>query len=212
MNKKIIAGFFMMALCLSLPVNAASKTGKPLQDFVNQLKTFSADFEQIQPEEELFENNAAYGSFKLKRPGRLQWIYTRPDPQDILIDGVNLWVFDRDLDQVTVRDVADIQNDLPLSWLLFDEPIEKRYDIIYGGLNNGMEWFNLRPKEATYFESLDVAMQDGKMVEVHMYQSADNITQVRFKNIEVNGEIPEHNFQFQIPPDVDVIGQPKKAY
>lgn len=181
----------------------------PLQNFVNQLKTFSADFEQTQPEEELMKLNFSEGSILLKRPGKLVWQYTKPDPQKIVIDGINLWVYDTDLDQVTVRAVSEIQNDLPLSWLLFQEPIETKYRIIYGGILKGVEWFNLAPKENTFFQSLDVGMQDGVMVEVHMYQSSDNVTKVKFKNIKINSALADKQFEFNAPKGVDVIGQPQ---
>ena len=194
---------------LSFAVLASNAKITPLQDFVNQLKTFSADFEQIQPEEELMRLNLSEGSILLKRPGKLVWQYTKPDPQKIVIDGKNLWVYDTDLDQVTVRAVSEIQNDLPLSWLLFQEPIETKYRIIYGGLLKGVEWFNLAPKENTFFQSLDVGMRDGLMVEVHMYQNADNVTKVKFKNIKINSALSDEQFEFSAPKGVDVIGQPQ---
>ncbi len=188
-----------------------SASNLSLQKFVNQLHTFSADFEQIQPEEEFFQLNKAYGSFKLKRPGQLLWVYHKPEPQDIMVDGVNIWIFDRDLDQVTVRNLQDVKRDFPLSWLLFDEPIENRYRIIERDLVQGMQWFNLRPRESTFFQSLEVGMRDGKMVEIHMYQSMDHVTKVRFKNIVINEKIAESTFRFQVPEGIDLIGHPQRV-
>lgn len=201
----LIRVLFLSALAFSVQANSIA----PLQNFVNQLQTFSADFVQTQPEDELFRVNESKGTFLLKRPGQLVWQYTQPEHQVITIDGVNVWVHDSDLDQVTVRAVSEIQNDLPLSWLLFDEPIEVKYNIIYGGTLKGVEWFNLAPKANTFFQSLDVGMKDGVLVEVHMYQNANNVTKVRFKNIQVNPTIPAQRFVFKAPKGVDMIGQPQ---
>lgn len=178
-----------------------------LQIYVNQLKTFSANFEQIQPEEDLFKLNKATGYFKLQRPGKLQWIYQKPDQQKIVVDGANLWVQDDDLEQVTVRPINDVKGDIPLSWLLYDEKIESRFKIIKSGSASGMQWFNLTPKQATYFQSIEIGLDKGQMKEVWMYQSADNITKVRFKNIKENQPISPNEFSMSVPENYDLVGQ-----
>lgn len=195
---------FTMLCVFAKPVSAQHA----LQDYVNNLKTFSARFVQVQPDEALFELNESYGIFKLNRPGQLVWEYTAPTPQKIVIDGVNLWVFDEDLEQVTVRPIDEIKNDLPLSWLLFKEKIEEKFVIIDAGKRNGLEWFNLSPKSATYFQSIEVGMKDGEMVEVWMYQGSERVTKVRFESIESNHVIPLKQFQFEAPEGVDMIGEP----
>lgn len=179
-----------------------------LQEYVNNLKTFSADFEQVQPDESVFALHKSTGSFKLNRPGQLVWKYDTPNPQKIVIDGANLWVFDEDLDQVTVRPVADIKGDIPLSWILYDdETIEKKFMILEIGQRAGLTWYNLTPKKSTYFQSLEIGMKAGEMAEVWMYQDANNITKVRFYNMESNHVIPLKTFQFQVPEGVDLVGE-----
>lgn len=194
-----------LLLCLSNSVYAENS----LQTYVNNLKTFSADFEQIQPDEAVFELNKSFGHFELNRPGKLVWEYLKPEPQKIVVDGPNLWVFDKDLDQVTVRPIADIKGDIPLSWLLYSEQIESKFTIIDAGQRSGKHWYNLTPKKATYFQSIEVGMLDGEMVEVWMYQGPDNVIKVRFKNIESNVVIPLGTFQFKLPEGIDLIGKPQ---
>ena len=179
----------------------------PLQQFINQLKTFSADFVQERPEEHFFRVDRASGTFDLHRPGKMRWDYHRPEEQHILVDGVRLWVHDVDLEQVSVRPVAEIQSDIPLAWLLFDEPVESAYRIISAGNRSGMTWYNLRPRTSTFFQSIEIGLKDGVMHEVWMYQSSDNITKVRFQNIRVNQPIPAGAFEFNLPPNADVVGQ-----
>lgn len=205
---RLIQPIFILLCLLPLSIQAEQNLGKQLQDYVNQLKTFKADFVQTQPDEATFSTNTSIGHFELNRPGQLTWEYFKPEEQRIVVDGLNLWVYDMDLDQVTVRPIDDVKAELPLSWLLYQEPIQDKFDIIESGNENGMKWFNLTPKQATYFQSIEVGMRDGEMQEVWMYQSADNITKVRFSNIESNLVIPYKNFQFQLPEGADLIGTP----
>jgi len=198
-----LAGVFSLA-----NVAHGAPTQHVLQDYVNHLKTFSAEFEQTQPDEAMFALNKSTGHFQLNRPGQLVWQYEEPTPQKIVIDGVNLWVFDEDLDQVTVRPIDDLKGDIPLSWILYDENIESKFMILNAGHRMGMDWYNLTPKKATYFQSIEVGMKDGEMAEVWMFQGPDNITKVRFHNIESNHVIPLENFKFNLPEGVDLVGEP----
>lgn len=208
-SKKVITLTFALAMLTSNQIWAKDKPGQALQDYVNQLQTFKADFVQTQPDEALFTLNKSTGHFELSRPGQLTWQYFQPEEQKIVVDGKNLWVYDMDLEQVTVRPIDDVRAELPLSWLLYKEPIEDKFTIIESGDKNGLRWFNLAPKQATYFQSIEVAMKDGEMVEVWMYQSADNITKVKFANILSNQVIPYKNFQFQLPEGADLVGTPQ---
>ena len=192
----------------SLMAMANMANAHALQDYVNNLKTFSAHFEQTQPDESMFALNESYGYFELNRPGQLVWKYFKPTTQKIVVDGINLWVYDEDLDQVTVRPIEDVKADLPLSWLLYSEKIESKFSIIDVGERSGLSWYNLSPKKATYFQSIEVGMKNGEMAEVWMYQSPENITKVRFNNVESNHVIPLKNFRFEVPQGVDLVGEP----
>jgi outer membrane lipoprotein carrier protein len=180
-----------------------------LQKVVDSIHTYSANFKQVQPDEALFEQNLSTGYFKLKRPGRLIWQYQKPDPQRIVVDGKNLWVYDEDLKQVTVRGLGDVQKDFPMSWLLFEKPIADQYTVIYNGIKAGVEWFNLVPKADTFFQSLDVGIKNDEITDVNMYQSIDNITRIHFLNIQKNNALPNSIFHLTPPKGVDVIGVPK---
>lgn len=202
-----LASVFILLNSFALSAQAAA--GAELQNYVNQLQTFKADFVQTQPDETVFALNKSTGHFELNRPGKLVWEYFQPEAQKIVVDGKNLWVYDLDLDQVSVRPIDDVKAEIPLSWLLYKEPIQSKFDIIESGDKAGLHWFNLTPKQATYFQSIEVGMKNGEMQEVWMYQSADNITKVRFLNIQSNQVIPYQTFQFQIPEGVDLVGTPE---
>ncbi|BBP45576.1 outer-membrane lipoprotein carrier protein [Thiosulfatimonas sediminis] len=184
----------------------------PLQDFVNSLHTFEANFAQQTLEDSPFSsaNPPKTGHFQLLRPGKLVWEYSAKDAQRIVVDGQNLWVLDKDLEQVTVRPIAEVQADIPLSWLLYDEKIQDKFTIIFAGERQGMVWYNLTPKAATYFQSIEVGLKAGVMQQVLMYEGPENITKINFSQVQINQPIAPQNFEFTLPQDLDVIGQPSE--
>ena len=204
MKKLLIGCGFAVAL---LAQNVWAQV-HPLQTYVNNLKTFSAEFVQEIPED-TFSSNVTTGTFMMERPGKLYWQYQQPAGQTIVVDGKNLWVFDEDLEQVTVRPVADVQRDIPLNWLLFSEAIESKFEIIPAGHKNGRDWYNLEPKFATYFQSLDVALANGQMVAVYVYESMDTVIKVEFNDIKENHTLPSYAFDVVVPQNMDLIGAPE---
>ncbi|WP_245546812.1 outer membrane lipoprotein chaperone LolA [Hydrogenovibrio halophilus] len=178
-----------------------------LDAFLDSLETYQADFVQTQPDESTFSQNRSEGHFVLERPGLLKWVYQSPTSQTIVVDGQNVWIWDQDLDQVTVQNLNELERDFPLSWLLYDAPLTERFTIIAGSVKDGVHWFNLQPREGTFFQSLEVALdENGRLVQLWMYQSSDNITKVRFENIQQNAPVAMDQFRFQPPKGVDVIG------
>ena len=200
--------FIYTLLCALFVVTTAKAEEHPLQQYVDGLTTFSANFEQVVPEDS-FTNNVSKGHFNLKRPGNLFWQYKQPAGHTIIVERGNLWVFDDELEQVTVRPVADVQRDIPLNWLLFDEPIKDRFDIKDLGMKGDKHWYSLTPTFTTYFIAVDVALQDGKMVAVSLFESMDKTTFITFTEIEQNTKLPETAFKIVIPENMDVIGQPE---
>ena len=187
--------------------HSANANAHPLQKYVDGLKTFSANFEQIIPEDS-FTNNVSKGHFNLLRPGQLFWQYQQPAGYSIIVENSNLWVFDDELEQVTVRPVADVQRDIPLNWLLFDEPIADRFKIREIESRNGEQWYSLTPTFTTYFISVEVAIKNEKMVAVSLYEALDKVTYIRFSDIKQNITLPANAFKIVIPENMDVIGEP----
>lgn len=208
--KRLLSVFSMMVvMTITAPVFAVEKADvATLKNYVQSLQTLRANFIQVQPEEAIYQQNKSVGYLVLKRPGKLMWVYQTPEQQEIISDGRNLWIFESEIDQASVRPLASVQDDFPMRWLLYNEDLEKHFEIIPGQKENGLSWFNLVPREGTFFQSLDIAIANNQMVQVWMYQSEDNITKVEFTDIEQNNTIANNQFDFNPPKGVDVIGQP----
>lgn len=209
MKKQLLTWTALLVLTLgSWQAQAAEKSKiETLHHFLANLHTFKANFVQTQPDEALFQLNKSTGYVELSRPGKLVWVYKKPDHQEIISDSMNLWVFDPDIDQVTVRPLSSVQTDFPLRWLLYNDTIESNFNILPETVKDGVSWYNLTPKDSTFFQSLEVAIKGDKLVQIWMYQSMDNVTKVKFTDIQQNMPIASSRFDFKPPEGVDVIGQ-----
>ena len=196
----------LVALFMSSPGLVMAQK-HPLQSYIDGLQSFSANFVQEREEDHFFRVERAKGTFDLVRPGKMRWDYHEPDEQHIVVDGRHLWVYDIELQQVSVRPVSDIQGDIPLAWLLFDEPIEQSYKIIDVGQRDGLTWYNLQPKDATFFQSIEIGLKGDEMREVWMYQSTDNVTKVKFNQVRINQPISPRAFNFTPPQGTDLVGE-----
>lgn len=180
----------------------------PLQNAIDKLQTFSADFVQETEEDgHVFRTQRSFGTFDLQRPGKMRWDYHQPNEQHLILDGEHLWVHDLDLKQVSLYKLADIQNDIPLAWLLFNDAIEDTYRILDAGEKNGLTWYNLKPKKATFFHSVEIGVKNQTIHQVWMYQDANNLTKIRFEDIRENEPISDRAFQFTPPAGTDLIGE-----
>lgn len=189
---------------------AAKSDVKVLYDFVANFSSLSANFIQTQPDEALFSENKSSGYVLIQRPGKLRWVYQNPEQQEIIVDGRNLWVYEPELDQVTVRPLRELQADFPLRWLLYAVDLKQHFTVIAGEQVNDVAWFNLVPKEgSSFFQSIDVAIEQGQLKQIWMYQSLDTVTKVRLLDLVPGVRWGEDEFEFVPPRGVDVLGQPQ---
>lgn len=203
----ILFTLFLASFALPTFAQAPKSTLKTLHDYLNQLQTFQANFVQTQPDEEMFQLNKSIGYVTLQRPGKLMWVYQKPEHQEIISDSLNLWVYEPEIDQVTVRPLTSVQSDFPLRWLIYSEKIEDNFNIIPERVHKGISWYNLVPKDNTFFQSLEVGIANNQLVQLWMYQSMDNVTKVVFSDIRQNQKIADNQFDFEPPKGVDVVGQ-----
>src|SRR5690606_35806332 len=78
-----------------------------LQRLLSQTRSLQGDFEQVTRDQDgqIVEENT--GTFAIKRPGLLRWHIEEPFEQLLVSDGENLWVYDPDLEQVTISTVDE---------------------------------------------------------------------------------------------------------
>ena len=195
-------------LILSLAVPAANN---PLDAFLDGLDTFSADFEQelIDASGEVLETSL--GTVLLRRPGMFSWSYREPYTQQIISDGKSLWVYEEDLEQVTVSDASEAVEDTPA--LIFSG----RYDIAEHYVINeleddaGLNWLELTPRniEAQY-QSLRMAFSGTELSGMILFDSLGQALLISFENTRRNPDLKRELFKFMPADNVDVIDARQK--
>ncbi len=177
-----------------------------LRNYLNGLESFSAAFAQERYDEygELLET--ASGRCLVKRPGRFRWSYTSPYLQSIIGDGDTLWIYDEDLEQVTVNPMGEIQAGSPAELLGGGLDVESRYDIEALGPDGAYDWYRLTPKlAATDFQRIELGLAGGEVRAMRLNDNLGQLTLLYFDEISRNLALDDTLFEFSPPPGIDVI-------
>ena len=199
----------LAAACLLLAAApaAAGEAMERLKAFTDELRTFSAGFVQTLYDENQEPVQRSEGVAWLERPGLFRWEYREPYTQVIVADGERLWIYDADLEQVTVRDTGRALATAPIMLLSGKAPLEEQFEMRELGAREGLQWVELRPRVAdSDFERIFLGL-DGRTLQVmELRDRFDQATQIRFHHVEINPEIRASRFEFTPPEGVDVIG------
>ena len=201
---RILTGLFLL-LPTALMAGEASKR---LDDFFNNVQTISADFSQevLDPQKNSIQKSS--GTMLLSRPGRFKWDYTKPYKQLIVGNGKKVWLYDIDLEQVTVKPVDAVLGNAPALLLSGNTPLEDNFDMLDHGKKSGQYWIELKPKKNdTGFESMLLAFGESELELMELHDSLGNLTRLSFANSKRNIDLDDAQFDFTPPKGVDVIGE-----
>ncbi|MEZ5448672.1 MAG: outer-membrane lipoprotein carrier protein LolA [Thiolinea sp.] len=128
----------------------------------------------------------------------------------IVADGRNVWVYDVELDQVTVKPTSQALSAAPVGMLLNKQPVEAQFQVSeMKAENSSLEWFHLVPhKKDSDFTSMDLGINDGGIQEMVLEDKFGQQTYIHFQGMKLNTNVDANRFQFQPPANADVIGTP----
>ncbi len=179
-----------------------------LRSFVSDVTSFSADFNQTLYNAEGVVVKDDSGNAFLKRPGQLIWRYEGEGAQEIIADGKNIWLYDKELQQVTVNPLDDRVNGTPMVVLMGTADLEEQFEMTVLSQADGIDWIKLVPRDAgADFESLFIGLTGTDLAAMELRDSFGQATQIRFSKFKPNIEISDDDFQFIPPAGVDVIGE-----
>ena len=202
--------FVVVAFCLSVTATLAettSGTGNELRSFFNNMQSFRADFSQqvFGPRQALLQDSS--GQVIVQRPGKFRWDYSKPFEQHIVADGEKLWLFDVDLEQVSIKHQNATTANSPASLLSDAAQLDKQFDVLRV-LRQGRDWFELIPKQGdSGFEALFILMEKGVISQMELKDSFGQLTRLRFENVQLNKHFSTETFRLKIPEGVDVIDE-----
>ncbi len=179
-----------------------------LREFVDGAKTLRAQFNQTVLDRAGKVTNESSGTMQFSRPGKFRWEYTKPYPQLIVGDGQKLWIWDSDLNQVTVKKLSDSLGSSPAALLAGSNEIERSFTLIDGGDKDGLDWLQAQPKDRdTTFESIRMGFSDAGLQVMELIDSFGQKTVIRFAKVEKNPKLAAGLFKFSPPKDADVVGE-----
>jgi len=204
-------GRLALALVLALAAVQAWAQGANLERFQQFLRTTqstTADFEQ-----KVYDRNRklvqeSSGRFAFLRPGRFRWTYDKPFAQLIVGDGERVWVYDRDLNQVTVRRIAKALGSTPAALLAGASDVDKAFDLSEGGDRDGLAWVEAKPKDKDAgFERIRLGMSVAGIEAMELVDNFGQTTLLRFMKLVRNPQVDPETFRFTPPKGADVLGE-----
>jgi outer membrane lipoprotein carrier protein len=146
------------------------------------------------------------GEFIFARPGRFRWSYNKPYEQLLVADGEKLSIYDKDLNQVTVRKLGDALGNTPAAILFGSSDLDQSFDLKDAGTRNGVAWLDATPKSKdTQFEKISIGFRNGELAAMELRDALGQTTMLEFSNVERNPKIDASTFSFTPPKGADVL-------
>jgi outer membrane lipoprotein carrier protein len=199
--------FLVLALAL-FATSAYADAIERFKSFVRSTQSARADFEQNVHARDGKVTQASKGSFVFQRPGRFRWTYAKPVDQLIVGDGERVWIYDRDLNQVTVRRISKALGSTPAALLAGSSDIEKAFELSDAGARDGLEWVEAKPRDADAgFERIRMGFSATGIEAMELADNFGQTTRLRFRNVQRNPKVDPADFRFEPPKGADVLGE-----
>jgi outer membrane lipoprotein carrier protein len=206
--KRLLTLFLLPAAVLGCSI-AVAETSEQLEHFFEDVKTYSARFQQVVLDEGFNPIEESSGLVTIKRPGRFRWDYEPPDETRIISNGEKVWIYDVALEQVTVRSYEEALGNTPAALLAGGAGVGEAFDVTdLGEVNGPLHWVRMVPRnEDVGFEDIRIGFEDGRLRVMELVDGLDQTTRITMTDGEENRTIEDSRFQFTAPDGVDVIDE-----
>lgn len=198
----------LLILLSLLPGLASAAATDALKVFLTQTQTVKARFAQMVLDKNLKPLQQAQGVMQFSRPGKFRWDYQTPYEQVIVGDGSKLWIYDKDLNQVTVRKLDRALGSSPAALLSGSNDLERDYKLSNLGMDKGLDWLEALPKSReTVFERVRMGFGKSGLEAMELRDQFGQTTVITFADVERNPRIAADVFRFTPPQGADVISE-----
>ena len=197
----------LIALAAAVPAASAASRER-FQTFIRGTQSARADFEQ-----KVYDRNKklvqeSKGSFSFVRPGKFRWAFSKPYSQLIVGDGEKVWVYDEDLNQVTVRKLSHALGATPAALISGSADVEQAFVFSDTGESDGLQWLDAKPKERDAgFERIRMGFSASGIDAMELVDQFGQTTRLRFSNVQKNPKLDPGTFRFTPPKGADLLGQ-----
>ncbi|HEX4044952.1 MAG TPA: outer membrane lipoprotein chaperone LolA [Gammaproteobacteria bacterium] len=217
MNLKFLFSILLFIAFISQSY-AATSPSSPATTLATQLdaiQTMRADFIQTVYDNRGKAIQQTNGRMAIDRPGKLRWEIIKPIPQLIIANQSRLWIYDADLEQVTIRSLTIAAGEAPALLLSHSNTaLDRDYQVtlLPAQRADGLQWFRLVPKQAdNMFASVDLGFANHQIQQMRLQDHLGHATVIQFKRAQVNQPLPATLFKLgKLPANVDVIDETKQ--
>ena len=206
--KTVMLSFALM-LPLALSATIAQADGiSSLKNFYAKTNAMRANFYQIVTDRQGQKIQEVYGEMQLKRPNMFRWDYNKPFEQQIISDGKQVWLYDTELAQVTVRALSKALGSSPAALLAGGESLDQNFKLMNLPAKDNLEWVSANPNDAdSGFEKISLGFKNGLLQEMKLVDTFGHQTKIVFSKQLQNPVIDTKTFLFKPPKGVDVVGE-----
>jgi outer membrane lipoprotein carrier protein len=177
------------------------------KSFVAGTKSARGEFTQTQVMKSKTGKTSS-GTFVFARPGKFVWTYQKPYEQLLQADGETLYLYDKDLNQVTTRKLGGALGSSPAAILFGSNDLEKNFTLAEAGTHDGLEWLNATPKSKdTTFEQIGIGLKDGIPQAMELKDNFGQTVLLKFTSFQRNPALGAQTFKFDVPKGAEVVNQ-----
>ncbi|MEH6566300.1 MAG: outer membrane lipoprotein chaperone LolA [Halopseudomonas sp.] len=214
MLKSLLRGpvLLLCAWLLALPAQAEDAGQKNAANRLNELlsaaNTMSATFSQMTLSSNGSSLQETTGQVTLQRPGMFRWHTDAPLEQVLVSNGEKIWLYDPDLEQVTIQKLDQRLTHTPALLLSGDVSTLAENFTISWKEGSSVDDFVLSPKASdSMFETLRLSFRDGVINDMQLNDPIGQRTNILFQGVKLNQPVDASQFNFQVPDGVDVISE-----
>jgi len=202
-----VAVAWLASVLLTLLAGNAQASGlERLNDYFQSVQSLLADLHQTVYNRQGQKTQEVRGRMALQKPNRFRWDYLKPFAQSIVGNGEKVWIYDEDLNQVTVRAFSKMMGNTPAAMLAGGKDMEKYFNLQEGDSKDNLEWVLAKPKlPDSGFESVALGFRGELLAKMELIDSFGNRTLIEFSNMQRNPKLPSSLFIFKPPVNADVL-------
>jgi outer membrane lipoprotein carrier protein len=196
----------LVTLCLLGHEAWAASAQEQLQEFVSKVNAATGNFSQYTTGTQGQTKPAQTGQFAFERPGRFKWDVRKPYAQQVVSDGQQLFQFDPDLNQVTVRQVDQAIGASPAAILFGSGSLERSFTVTGLPDKDGLSWLRAKPRNGEAgFVHVDLGFLGGLPSRIVLLDAFGQSTHIELSAIVPNPGLAPEVFRFVPPPGADVV-------
>ena len=219
--KRFIFYFVVAALVIPNAIHAqpAVPSGiEQLKQFVKTVRSAQGEFVQQQmrtpkpnePQDKPKMIRQTSGQFIFQRPGRFVWDTQKPYEQKLIMDGKQLLMWDKDLNQLTIRSANQALAASPAAILFGDAALDQQFELEEAGTKTNLQWVNLKPKAKPGqgdlpYTQIAIGMSAGLPKALELTDGFGSMVLVVFNQMQINPSVDASRFQFKPPQGAEVL-------